>query len=252
VRGSSLFFSCAAHVLTSTHNFVHKQKLLGEYGRNIQELSLHDVVVPNCGHSCGQGLTSVNINTERLLFLQVSLLYFKKHILAIKAGVLSESAGNDEESISKGENSELGLSGNLGAAVLHKVFSAGNFESTSSGEHALVLQSVGDSSETVTDSVSSLCNRVIVGSLDQDGAGEGVLNTLDKGVLVFTESLFIDNLGETHIGFSHVFDGVEHLTTASERNTFTVSLLGATDANDAGTGQDLKGRGVNTLLVDDD
>ena len=39
--------SIATHILTSSHNFIYQQELLGEYGRNIKELSLHDVVVPH-------------------------------------------------------------------------------------------------------------------------------------------------------------------------------------------------------------
>jgi len=132
------------------------------------------------------------------------------------------------------------------------VLSASNLEGTSTGEDTLILECVGNSAETITDSVSSLGNGVIIGSLDQDGAGEGVLNTFDEGVLVLTEGLFVDNLGETEISLFKVVNGVKLLTTASKGNTLTVSLLASADTEDTGAGQNLEGGGINTLLVDND
>ena len=113
------------------------------------------------------------------------------------------------------------------------------------------MNGVGNSSETITDSISGLGNGVIIGSLDEDGAREGVLNTFDEGVLVFSVGLLVDNLGETQISLSHIVDRVELLTTAGEGNTLTISLLGAADTHDTSAGENFEGRGVNTLLVDD-
>jgi hypothetical protein len=149
-------------------------------------------------------------------------------------------------------DTELLFSGYDLAGMLVKVLTGSDFECTSSGNNALVVNGVGDSSETVLDGISGLGNGVIVGALDQDGAGEGVLNTFDESVFVFTELLFVNNLGETHIGLFQVVDGVEELTSAGERDSFTVSLLGAADTDNASAGEDLEGGGINTLLVNDD
>jgi hypothetical protein len=111
-RISFLALTLTTHVLTSAHHLVNQQKLLGEYGRNIQELSLHDVTIPNSGDSCGKGLTSVNINTEGLLIFKVSFLNFQESVLSVETGVLSESARNHEEGISECDDSELYLTGN--------------------------------------------------------------------------------------------------------------------------------------------
>jgi hypothetical protein len=64
--------------------------------------------------------------------------------------------------------------------------------------------------------------------------------------------LFVDDLGETHVLYSHVFDGVELLSTTGEGNALTIALLATTNTDDASAGKNFKGRGVNTLLVDDD
>ena len=102
------------------------------------------------------------------------------------------------------------------------------------------MNGVGNSSETITDSISGLGNGVIIGSLDEDGAREGVLNTFDEGVLVFSEGLLVDNLGETQISLSHIVDRVELLTTAGEGNTLTISLLGAADTHDTSAGENFE------------
>lgn len=240
-----------SHVLTGAHNLVHKEELLCEHWGNIKELSLNDVVVPHGAGSGGKGLTSEHINTKWLVVLEMGLLNLEESVLGIEARILRKSSWHDDEGISECEDSELCLAGDLLAAELLQVLSASDLEGTSTGNDTLVLDAVGDSAHTVADSVSGLRNGVIVGSLDQDGAGEGVLNTFDESVLVLTEGLLVHDLGETEIGLSDIVNSVKLLATAGEGNTFTVSLLAATDAHDAGSGEDLERRGVNTLLVDD-
>ncbi len=127
-----------------------------------------------------------------------------------------------------------------------------DLEGTSTWNDGLVLDGVLDGTETITDGVLGLSDGVIVWSLDKDGAGEGVLDTLDEGVFVFSEVLLVDELGKTEIAFLDIVHRVDLLTTASERNSLTVSSLGTSDANDVVAGEDFEGRRVNTLLVDDD
>lgn len=81
-----------------------------------------------------------------------------------------------------------------------------NFESTSAWNDSLVIQGVLDSSETISNSILSLSDGVIVRSLDEDGAREGVLNAFNEGVLVISKRNLIDKLGESEIGLLHVFN----------------------------------------------
>ena len=97
-----------------------------------------------------------------------------------------------------------------------------------------------------------MSDSVIVGSLDQDGAREWVLNAFDEGVLVVTELLLVDELGETEVLFGNVVNGVEGSSTACEGNSLSVSSFGSTDADNTLTGKDLERRRVDTLLVNDD
>lgn len=239
------------HVLTGAHNLVDKEELLCEHWSNIKELSLYNVVVPHGGSGGWEGLTSEHINTIWLVVLDMGLLNLEEGLLSVEARILRKSSWHNDEGLGESVDTELLLAGDLLAGVLVQVLGSSDLEGTSTGDDTLVLDGVGDSAHTVTDSVSSLRNRVIVGSLDQDGAGEGVLNTFDESVLVLTEGLLVNDLSETEIGLSHILNGVKLFTTAGEGNTFTVSLLAATDAHDAGSGEDLERRGVNTLLVDD-
>lgn len=172
--------------------------------------------------------------------------------MSIKTRILSQSSWNSQKSISESVNTELGLSAHLSLCVVEQVFSTGDFESTSTWGDTLVLDAVGDSSKTITNSVLSLSDGVVVWSLNQDGAGEWVLDTFDESVFVLTEGLLVNELGETEIRFGQIVEGVELAATAGEWDTLTVSLLAAADAHDAGAGEDFEGWWIDTLLIDDD
>ncbi len=204
--------------------------------------------------SCWQWLTSQSVHTECLLVSDVSFLDFNEGVLGVETGILGQSAGNDQQSFSEAHDSKLGLSGNFlgGSAVLSEMLMGCDLEGASSWNDSFVFNSVLDGTETITDGVLSLSDGVIVRSLDKDGAREWVLNTLNEGVFVLTEVLLVDELGETEVALLNIVDGVDLLTTAGEGNSLTVSSLGTSDANDVVAGEDLEGRRVNTLLVDND
>lgn len=124
-----------------------------------------------------------------------------------------------------------------------------DFESSTAWDNTIIRNSVRDGSEAITDSVTSLRNRVIVGSFDQDSAGEGVLHTLNKSVFIFTEWLLVNDTGPAEIILTQVVQRVEESTTASERNSLTVSLLGTTDTHDTSAGEDFERGWINTFLV---
>ena len=86
------------------------------------------------------------------------------------------------------------------------MFGCSDFEGASTRQDAFVLDGVADCAEAVTNGVSGLSNRVIVGTLDQDRAREGIFNAFDEGVFIFTKSLLVDYFGETKIGFSDIVD----------------------------------------------
>ncbi len=201
-----------------------------------------------------QWLTSQSVHTEWLLVSDVSFLDFNDGVLGVETGILGQSAGNDQQSFSEAHDSELGLSGNFlaGSAELGEMFMSCDFEGASTWDDSLVLNGVFDSTKTITDGVLGLSDGVIVRSLDEDSAGEWVLDTLNKSVFVLSKVLLVDKLGETKIALLNIVDRVDLLTAASEGNSLTVSSLGTSDANDVVAGKDLEGRRVNTLLVDND
>lgn len=63
--------------------------------------------------------------------------------------------------------------------------------------------------------------------------------------------MFVDDFRESEVFYGHIVERVEESATACKWDTLTISLLCATDTNDASAGEDLKRRRVNTFLVDD-
>jgi len=226
--------------------------LLGEDRGDIKELAFDHVIIPDVLDTGGEGFSSEDVDTVGLSFFLMGLLDIQEGVLSIKSRVLSKGAGNDKEGFGEALDTELGLSRNFLLGVLHEVLPGSDLERTSSGKDASVLNSVRNSAESVSDSILGLGDGVIVGSLDEDGAGEGVLNTVDESVFIVSEGLLVNLLGETHVFEVKVIDRVELVTTTGEGDSLSVSLLGSADADDSVTGEELKRRGVNTLLVDDD
>jgi len=240
------------HVAACTHDLIDQKELLAKDRSDVQELPLDNIVVPDSGLGSWERLTGKCVHTEGLLVLVVSLLNLDESILGIEATVLSENAGHDKKRVTEASNTELGLSRNfLSAGVLGEMLASGDLKGTGAGNDGLVLNGVLNSTETIADGILGLSDRVVVRALDQDGAREGVLDAFNESVLVVTERLLVDKLGEAEVRLLNVIDGVELLATASERDTLTVSALGTADADDVVAGEDLERGRVNTLLVDD-
>ena len=241
-----------AHITARSHDFIYQEQLLAENWRDVQELLFNDVVVPNLSLSGRQWLTCQDIHSERFTLLVVGLLNFNKSFLRIETGVLSKGAWNDKESFCEALDTKFGFSRNFSTLLpFHEVLVAGNLKRSTTWNSGLVLEGVLDGSETITDSILGLGNGVVVGSLDEDGAGEWVLDTLDEGILVISERLLVDNPSPTQIRLLNIIDGVELFATAGERDTLTVSALSSSDTDNTSTSKDLKRRWVDTLLVDD-
>ena len=227
--------------------------MLAEDGSDVQELLLDDIVIPDVGLGSGQWLTSEHVHSEGLALADVCFLDLNKSILGVESGVHGKGSWDDKKGVGESLDTELGLSRNfLGTGPLEESLTGSDLERSSTWKDTLILDGVLDGSETITDGVLGLSNGVVVGSLDEDGAREGVGDALNEGVLVVTERLLVDELSVTEIGVLDIVDGVDLLATAGERDSLTVSALGTSDSNDVVASEDLEGRRVNTLLVDND
>lgn len=86
-----------SHVAAGAHDLIDEQKLLTQYRRNVQELSLDDVIVPDVGLSGWQRLTSQGVHAEGLQLFNMSFLDFKQSFLSVEARVLCKSTRHYEE-----------------------------------------------------------------------------------------------------------------------------------------------------------
>ena len=252
-RQSSLTIrSWLAHVATSSHDFIYEKELLTKNWRDVQELLFDDVVVPDMSLSGRQWLSCQNIHSKRFLVSYMGVLNLDKRVLGIKTWVLSKGTWNNEQCLSKTLNTKLCFSRNFSASgPLGEMLMSCNFESSSSWNDRLIFNSVLDSSKSVTNSILRLCNWVVVRSLDKNSAGEGVLDSLDKSVLIISKRLLVYKLSESKIGLLYIFDGVDLFTAAGKRNSLTISALSSSDSDDASTSKNLKRRWIDTFLIDD-
>lgn len=91
---------------------------------------------------------------------------------------------------------------------------------------------------------------MLVGSPQQEGAALGMAALLDKGELVLANGHLTDLTGKAELVGVHILDGMDGRATAGQGQTFHVPSLGTAEAEDALLGKDVKGKGVNTLLID--
>jgi len=137
-------------------------------------------------------------------------------------------------------DAELDFSRNFCACELDQVLASSDFESTSAWNDSLVLNGVLHGTQTVTDGVLRLSDRVVIGSLDKNRARERIINTFNERVFIVSETLLVDQFRETEIGLLNIIDGVELFATACQRDSLTVSTLGTSDADDVVPGEDLE------------
>ena len=76
--------------------------MLGEDGRNIKELSLDNVVIPDVGEGVRLCLSRHKIHTEVLVVSLVRLDHLEEHVLLVEPRVLSQGAGNNQEGVGEG------------------------------------------------------------------------------------------------------------------------------------------------------
>jgi len=195
----------------------------------VQKLALDTVVVPDALGRGIEGLAGLEVEASRVagfvvllqlhndilqsiifvLELERSFFFFflKIAYLGIKAAVLCEDLGNDEEGVGKGNDPHLGLALDRVLELL-QMDKGTDFKGTSTGDDRTVLDRVLDRSQTVTDGVLDLLNRVLVGALDEDRAREGVLDALDKRVLFFAKRVLVDKTGIAEDVGGEVVDSV--------------------------------------------
>lgn len=126
--------------------------------------------------------------------------------MRVVARVLSKGAWDHEKSVTEALYSQFDLSFDFLFGILFETLSSSDFKRSTTGNDSLVINSVLDSAETISDGILGLRNRVVVGSLDQDGAREWVLDAFNEGVFVVTESLLIDLLGPAEVSLLNIID----------------------------------------------
>lgn len=173
-------------------------------------------------------------------------------ILNIVASIRGQSLGNDEESVGESLDTELGLALHCaGEGIALQASGTGHVERTTTRYHALVDDHVVDTSEAVSDGVGNLGDGVLVRSLDHESHGFGVLDLLNEGELLLTEGLLVDEAGPAENIGSEILYTVLGNTTTDQLKTLHVPALRATQSQNAVLGEDVEGKRVDTLLVDD-
>ena len=113
-----------------------------------------------------------------------------------------------------------------------------------------VLQSVLHRPHTIPSGVLQLRDHLLVGALQQERAGERVLNVLHEAVLVLPEGLLVHTACIAQHVRCEVLHAVHRNTSAGQRQSLHVTALGATQCHDAGLGEHVQREWVDSLLVD--
>ncbi|KAI6751419.1 hypothetical protein HG531_006115 [Fusarium graminearum] len=197
------------------------------------------------------GLTSLEVKTDDVAIGVLVLEIRNCDKLAI-ASVGSQGLGNNEKSIGESLNTPLSLTlDSLAKGIALEVRSAGDLESTSSRNNRLVDDHVVDTSKTVSDGICHLGNSMGVGALDHKSNGLGVLDLLNEGVLLLSQSLLVDETSVTQNLLGQIIDTVLSNTATDKLETLHVSALGSSESQNVVLGEDVKRKGVDTLLVND-
>ena len=91
---------------------------------------------------------------------------------------------------------------------------------------------------------------MLVGSPQQEGTALGMAALLDEGELVLSNGHLADLAGKAELVGVHILDGMDGRATAGQGQTLHVPSLGTAEAEDALLGKDVKGEGVDALLID--
>ena len=92
---------------------------------------------------------------------------------------------------------------------------------------------------------------MLVGSFDQDGAGSGVLDSRNEGVLFLSQDVLLNEVSIAQVCFGEFFDRVDCGSPAGEDDPLHIPLFGSSEGHDACVGEDLKANGVDPLFVYD-
>ncbi len=182
----------------------------------------------------------------------MSFLNLQQRVLGVESRVLCKCPGDTEQGIREALDTKLDLSADLRLHMVDEMSMSGDFESAGTRNDSLIIDGVLNGTESVTNRVFHLGNRVVIRSLDKDRAREWVFDTLNERVFVFAEVNFVDMFTETKILLSHIVDRVEGHSTAGKRDALHVSLFGPPDSNDVLFGQQVKAWRVNALLINND
>jgi len=172
----------------------------------MDHLPLDPVVVPNTFRDRIHRFSRLQIQSDGSIRLLSLLLQSNNSVLHIESSVRSESLGNDEHCLGERLDTKLLSSFCADLACGLKVLGTGDLECTSTGDKALVLNSVLDGSETVSEGVLDLRHGVGIGAcrsalspikpgkltLDEHGDRVWLLDVLDKSVLLLTERVLVD------------------------------------------------------------
>jgi len=103
-------------------------------------------------------------------------------------------------------DTELRLSLNFCLSILHQMLGSSYFERAGTGHDCLIVNSVFNRAQSVSNGVFSLRNRVVIRALDKNCAGEGVFYTVNESVFVVSEGLLVHLLGPAEVTLCDVVD----------------------------------------------
>lgn len=214
----------------------------------VQHVSVDAIIVPDALHLGVHCLAGLDVDADDVA-VHMFFLQGDDDVLDVKASVLGEDLGDDEERVGKGLDTHL-CAALDGLFELDEVLGQGDVESATTGDDGLVLNGILDGTKAIAHGIVAHIDRVGIGALEQDGHAVRVLDVFDKGIFLLTQHLLVHVACKAKHLLRQIIHRVLRNATARKLQTLHVAALGATQSKNVVLGKNVQRQRVNALLVD--
>ena len=201
----------------------------------------------------GFARVAIQSNRHSPVIGQVFLFERQEGFLHIQTRIFRQRLGNNQEGFGKGLQAHAGPSRRLGNNLVAEMERGGQLKGSSSLHHGSVFHSILDGPQSIPDGILHLHQRVLVGSLEQQSAGLGLLGTLfHKGKLVVSQRHLRYLASVSQHVLLQILERMNGSSTTRQGQTLHVASLGTAQTQNTLLGKHIQRQWINALLINHD